>query len=310
MNSLHNETLTWIGDGSNGGTVTQADNSLTISSASSGTPFIVRATSESTTVFQKDYYFQATLSNLEKGHLSIGVVAENEFRPGWKTKGMFYNGNLTNGSAALKTSWGPRFQQGDSLGVRVSHEEGLQITFYKNGASLGTGFHLANNNTTFYPCFSVTGTTSLVIDTPAELPPVTMPTEEAPVGIYGDWKLEKAMDGETPLTVPSSKRLIKFVLSKEEKEGDLKLHFMVGNNIGGHAKIVQQTSEDHITIECDPFMSTRMLPPPELRSLEQLFTSKQLTTIQLKGEVLVLSGPEMSSEWSRLIREPETLQSY
>ena len=304
MNSLYNEVLTWIGDGSNG-SLTQKNSDVTIASATRGTPFNARIDSAKAS---EDYYFQATITKL-KGSLSIGVVSKDEFLPGWKAKGMFYNGNLTNGSGALKTSWGPRFEAGDSLGVRVTPGgNALAVTYFKNGDSIGTGFQLAKNKTVFYPCLSVCGSASVVIEAPQELPSIEVPTAVAS-GFYGDWKLEKAWDGEFPLTIPD--RPIKFMLSKEAKSKDsLQMSFKVANSMNGTARLLKE-SETELAIESGPFMMTMMMPPPEFRPLETLLGSKKMTKLALDDNaILILSGPEMKTEWSRFVRTPEPLNAY
>lgn len=302
MNSLHNEALTWIGDGSNRSSLTQKGNVVSIASATSGTPFNARVDSAKAA---EEYYLQAKISQL-KGNLSMGVISEEGFKPGWKAKGMFYNGNLTNGSAALKTSWGPRFQVGDSLGVRLSPGvDALQVSFFKNGEPLGTGFRLANNKTVFYPCLHVSGSATLEVEVPPALPSIEVPTAQA-AGFYGDWKLEKAWDGENELTIPN--RPIKFNLSKEGEA--LQLSFKVANSLNGRAKLLEET-ETELSIEAGGnFMMTMMMPPPELQPLENFLSSKKMTKLALIASTLMLSGPEMKTEWSRFVRVPETLNSY
>ena len=169
-NSLNNSKAAWIGDGSEGSTLTVNGSDLTIGSATRGTPFNVRLDCEEA-VATKDYCFNVKIAELN-GNISVGVVQKDEFKPGWKTKGMFCNGNLTNASAALKTSWGPHIKQGDTMGVMVTHgsDKTLKVTFYKDEQCLGTGFALPNNSKTFYPCLHVSGSAKLVVEYPANLP--------------------------------------------------------------------------------------------------------------------------------------------
>jgi len=305
MNSLHNETPTWIPDDDSNGTLIQNGNTLSISSASRGTPFNVRIDS---TRPNEDYYFQATITALQ-GNLSIGVISKGEFFPGWKAKWMFFNGNLTNGSAALMTNWGPRFKVGDSLGVRVTPgNKSLDVTYFRNGASIGTGFRLANNMAVFYPCLHVSGSASLELAFPPELPSIEIPAVE-PSGFFGDWKLEKAWNGETEIDIP--RKLIQLVLAEDETSPNyLQMSFKVGNSLNGRAKFVKE-NESFMTIECGPFMSTRMMPPPELLPLETFLGSKKITNLTLQDNAtLVLSGPEMKTEWSRYVRNPQPLSNY
>jgi hypothetical protein len=90
MNALHNEDLAWIGDGSEGNTLNQNGNEVEIASKSTGTPFNVRLDSENAA---STYFIDVEIKKL-KGSLSLGAVRIDEFRPGWKTKGLFYNVSL------------------------------------------------------------------------------------------------------------------------------------------------------------------------------------------------------------------------
>lgn len=309
MNSLYNASQAWVGDGSTGGELIVDENNLSIASASAGTPFNVRLDC-SDELAAADYYFQVQIKEM-KGNFSIGVVTKAEFHPGWKTKGMFYNGNLTNGSGALKISWGPRFQAGDSLGLRFSTKEsGVEIAFFKNGASLGVGFRLVNNKNVYYPCLHVGGQIKLSTEFPSELPSAeySHPSMTSS-GFYGDWQLIEAFDGQSPIPFPTSK-LIKAMLSKES-HGTLQLGFKVGNSLNARTKIIHE-SDAELSIEHGPFMMTKMMPPPELRPLESLLSQKKMTTIKMEqdGTTLLISGPEMKTKWRRFVRVPEALGSY
>jgi hypothetical protein len=204
--------------------------------------------------------------------------------------------------------WGPRFSAGDSLGVRVSPGgNATEVTFFKNGASLGTGFQLAENKNVFYPCLHVSGQVSLSVEIPQELPSTEVPVK-SPCGLFGVWQLKSALDGESPIPIPDSRILT----LKLEREGSnsIKMAFKIGNQIRGNAKIV----EDHgtsLTIDHGHFLSTRMMPPPDLQPIERLITTKKMTTLSLEdNNTLILSGPELRTEWSHHFRVPEALQSY
>ena len=87
MNSLHDETLKWVGDGSDGNTLTQSGNDVEVASKSAGTPFNFRLDSEKSA---SDYFVNVEIKKLE-GNVSLGAVRKDEFKSGWKTKGLFYN---------------------------------------------------------------------------------------------------------------------------------------------------------------------------------------------------------------------------
>jgi hypothetical protein len=302
MNSLRNEALTWVGDGSDGNTLSQTGNDLIIASKSTGTPFNLRV--DSKLASEAAYYWQAKIEKL-KGSLSFGAVMKDGFKPGWKVKGMFYNGNLTNGSGALQVGWGPSYEAGDSVGVQVTPgSDALEVSFYKNGECLGTGFRLPKSKATFYPCLHISGSASLRTEAPPELPSTEVSASTA-TGFYGDWKLDKAWDGESPVDFPDDP--IKLGLTKGSGNA-LKIHFKVANNVGGTAEIVEET-ESTLTVKTGPFMSTKMMPPPKYRALEKLLGTKEITSITLDG-TLTVAGPESKTEWSRFLRVPRPLTSY
>lgn len=90
MNSLHNEKLQWVGDGSEGSKLTTSGNSVEMEGKSRGTPFNVRLKSDK---LDEAYYIGVEIKKLV-GNFSLGAVREDEFKPGWKTKGLFYNVSL------------------------------------------------------------------------------------------------------------------------------------------------------------------------------------------------------------------------
>lgn len=84
--------------------------------------------------------------------------SENRFRPGWKIKGFFYNGNCTNGSAGLIIGFGKSITVGGVVGVRLMRDDASRkcsIIFYHNGRCLGAGFCVDDSNDEFYPCLHV-----------------------------------------------------------------------------------------------------------------------------------------------------------
>ena len=60
----------------------------------------------------------------EAASLGAGLVERDGFLPGWKARGCFYNGNVTNGSAALIVGFGDRIKAGDAVGVYCRRDGG------------------------------------------------------------------------------------------------------------------------------------------------------------------------------------------
>jgi hypothetical protein len=302
-NPLRGTPLNWISDGKPGASFeATGENELTINGGKHGTPFNLRVdTSEA------NYYFGFTIQAKGKSSISIGVVTPSRFLGGWKTKGMFYNGNLTNGSAAKAVSWGPRFEEGDSIGVRVI-DGGNEVVFYKNGKSLGTGFALADTGGKAYcPCIHIDGDAKIAIEVPAELPPKEVFSEELK-GIEGPWKLVEAVtEAGVSLPVPS----ILSTLTVARDGDTLKLHMKVGNPINGSAQILQEKGNS-LSVEMGHMMSGRMMSPPGLREIEALICGLGADTISLSedGKVLTISKEPKKTVWERNPRNPQPLTSY
>ena len=154
----------WIGDGTVGGvhlrvmndttsnsdsdhktatinsTTNDAATVITVSSAPhSGAPYTIRlnasspspspsllVSSQNTSTVS---YFEMTVRNMDTTRntsLSLGYVTDTALQPGWKARGMFYNGlNVTNIAALQIGAFGPRaIQAGDTIGVALHRKTG------------------------------------------------------------------------------------------------------------------------------------------------------------------------------------------
>ncbi len=296
--------MNWIGDGKDGASIdVQDDTILNVRGGDEGTPFNVRLDLRS---LIPDYYFQALIHEVT-GSLSVGVVAPDEFQSGWKSAGMFYNGNLTNGSAALAVNWGPRFGSGDSVGVRViTTSESVEVVFYKNGKSLGTGFLIENQSSQIYcPCFSIVGDAKLRCEIPAELPPQELYVAED-LAMAGPWSLAEAIDDDgTALTMPG--RPATMELSRDQ--ATLRFAFKVGNPISGSAKIIDEHG-DTLTLEMGSMLTGLMMTPPVLREIESYICSLNATSLTMSNGRLILRNGHKKTVWKRNPRDPLALPSY
>jgi hypothetical protein len=283
-NDLYQKQGTWVKDLSANGNLGVIDqNELKIKSTSSGTPFnVLLDLGHGGETFQ-NAYFEAKIAELD-GNLSVGVAKLEEFqRGGWGSRGMFYNGNVTNGSAGLIIGFGDSPKQGDTVGVRVSRDEdgGVQVVNYINGRCLGTAFHLQDNKDTthFLPCFHVSGNATVVYNAPEHLPPVTNRENLQPGDKYlGDWKLEQAFAGPELGQYPIPENLdvlLSFSAGRQNSTYDLSVK--VGNNMNTSLNITGK-SEGFDTIQVSPdIRSTMMMPPPPVYDMEK-FVLQSLPT--------------------------------
>ena len=178
----------WIGDGTVGATFSLKKESssssttiITFGSPKRGTPFNIRLDDDPSNCLKPtdNLYFEVTLEGPEPptGTLAVGLVSKTEFLPGWKTRGMFYNGNITNGSALKVSSFGDRLKNvGDKLGVYLlrndSEQHTIKVIFYLNGRCLGVGFDIPSttSNDIFYPCLHLDGKATIKYTSPSSFP--------------------------------------------------------------------------------------------------------------------------------------------
>jgi hypothetical protein len=289
MNALTNAEGTWIGDGGDG-EIQQKGSFLTVQSATRGTPLNVRHSAAPTT---GDWYFQVHLVKLSKeSSISVGVANSEEMLPGWKTKGMFYNGNLTNGSAALVTSFGPYLKEGDSVGVFVTNNN-RNVTFFHDGRCLGTGFELSDETSkTYCPCIHVSGEVQIRFEIPDSLP-ATMSKEGKTKGFVDEWKLIEAInDSGTAVAIPEGHDIVLHLdVGPDENQYDFSLR--VANTLRCIG-----IKEEGGGIKMGMVMSTMMEPPPELREIE-MFLSSSLSNVthmelQENSNLLILNGGDSS----------------
>jgi hypothetical protein len=233
------------------------------------------------------YYFEVTVTEISSrsSSLSVGVVRPEEFQKGYGIEGMFYNGNLTNGSAALKTSYGPRVQKGDVLLVEyIETLEIMQIILHLNGTCLGTGFQISKTKSPFVPCVSVQGQMKFQAKFLSEKPEV-LPRQVHPLS--GKWNVIEAGNGvKQLLPVPNVDK--KIVLSVEHQEGDVwNLSIHVFNTLRIRKRISPGALDKHFDLEnCDgqgAICSTRMMAPAPFNEVEvQLPDCMELSWLQME----------------------------
>ena len=174
LSALPPSATNWIGDGTEGATLSVDGSSIIFGSAKRGTPYNVRLNSSNSAAASDNLYYEITLDEVESGNLAVGFVTPEKFLPGWKTRGLFYNGNLTNGSAGLRMGFGKFLKAGDTVGsylVREDDNATVKVVFYLNGRCLGPGFVVPSSSTdAFYPCLHLDGKAKVTYSAPASFP--------------------------------------------------------------------------------------------------------------------------------------------
>ena len=169
-NNNNNNSDSYIGDGSEGSTfsVNGTNGEVTAKAGKQGTPFNLRYHEACRSTFGGgggDDLFSIRILEAS-GRLSVGLVAIDEFLPGRKTRGMFYNGNAHNGIGALIGRLGKTPGAGDEVAIRLvrTGRGRLEVEIIVNGRSLGTCFRLEDGQSRklFYPCVAVSDTATFV----------------------------------------------------------------------------------------------------------------------------------------------------
>uniref|UniRef100_A0A7S2H1Z7 B30.2/SPRY domain-containing protein n=1 Tax=Helicotheca tamesis TaxID=374047 RepID=A0A7S2H1Z7_9STRA len=337
MNALFDEKETkWVDDSSNNeSTFTLSGsncNEITLKSGKQGTPYnIMLQSSTAALPSSKDAYFEASIQNL-KGSLAIGMATPSEFQPGWKTKGMFYNGfNITNGSAAKIVGFGPssgsQIKNGDVIAVYM-HQNGddtMDVIFYHDGTCLGTAFHLSPASVSnFRPCLHVDGMATVAYEAP-ELIPTTMIRDTSSSidtkSFDGDWEIKQCFLGPElgEYNIPEEVLPI-LSLMEIPAEAGFRLSIKVANKMNAKIALTEgekdakKTQDDGFTkITIGPVMSTMMMPPPDVYDFEKyLNESLPIFTKMIVSENgdLIMSGPTAEIICSRYVDSHDVLTEY
>jgi hypothetical protein len=309
-------TTSWIGDGTDGATLAVEGSSITFGSSRRGTPYNVRLDSSLSPT--DNLYYEVTLDVSEEthGNLAVGFVTSEKFLPGWKTRGLFYNGNLSNGSAGLRMGFGSFLKEGDTVGcflIRDNDGTTAKVVFYLNGRCLGPGFAIPSCTDAFYPCLHLDGKAKVTYSVPTSFPSVVDREPAKHDDPYsGDWLLKRAMTGpelhELPLPEEAN-----IVLSFGDNDGGMyRLSIKVANTFNTSVKVVGKM-EEFDKIEVGPAMATRMMPPPILEPVEQ-FVEGGLETLYkmiVSGDGnLVLTGPVAEMICERYEKSFDPVTSY
>lgn len=298
MNSLFSQQGSWVGDGAKASTITKNESStITIESETESTPFSTMFNVQSLTAIDS-FFYEVTLSSIT-GSVSVGLVKEENFKKGWKIRGLFYNGNVHDGSAALINSFGDYPKEGDKLGVYLRRDPSsadLLVAFYINGLCIGTAFQLSGTdakNDIYYPCISVSGGATIDYGAPEFVPSVI--TREVPVftDYTGEWKLVQAFAGPELGQYPlPSKGNIIFSFG-DFTDGEYPLRISMVNTVATSVAVVGKLdSFDAIKID-EHLMSTMMAPLEPWDEVESFIEDSllDLRKMIIESKTLIMSGP-------------------
>jgi len=209
----------------------------------------------------------------------VGLGTEENFGSGYKLKGLLYGGpgNLSDGGGLLKGKWGPKFEEGDKIGMRLEISgDSTKIAFTKNGAGLGLAFDLQGwNGSALRPIVSLSSQgQSIAIKETASAPlEAFLSSGATPAGLAGSWSQSE----DCSVTI------------EPEGVGQWRVAARVANTM---SCVVKEGAWGSVSV--GPVMSTKMMPPPHLqdreRSISQLLSG--LTGMSREGECLKLTAED------------------
>jgi len=328
----------WVGDGYEKGILSVDGSTIKFGTKQRGTPFNIRldGINDNGSAFQKNYYFTAKVKKLDDGSLGLGIVNEKEFKSGWKCKGMFYNGNLTNGSAALLTSFGDFIKCEDEIGVLVirsgdsnegNKDSSIELIIYLNGRCLGSAFKINERNDDaiecYYPCLHIDGNAEVDFSfiTNEDDFPTVKHRQACNYGdkYSGDWLLKKIFHGPELSEHPLLQRynMKDIILSLHLIESTrYNLSIKVGNTLRANLHVTGQ-DDAFDKIKIGRVMSTMMMPTPEQSELERLLSSclptihkSIVTKDNPSSENLIVNGPTVELICERYEKQHPCLNSY
>ncbi|CAJ1949368.1 unnamed protein product [Cylindrotheca closterium] len=229
------------------------------------------------------FFLEVLVDEKTKGSsLSVGVAKLSNLKVGYGTKGMLYNGNLTNGMAALKTSFGPFLKAGDRVIVEyVLSGDFIEVTYYLDGECLGTGFRVPKENEAFHPVLSMTGEVTVTATVTAEIPPHIIKGYTDPNFMRKTYNIVQAKDESGTTIIPTEGgdgREIKLTVNPT-KDDKVTLTVVVCNilSIGKNF----DTTENGISMSSvegsDVVSSTRSKPIPPYDVVEKAIRQSMAT---------------------------------
>jgi len=254
-------------------------------------------------VSQGEAYWEFSI--LKGSSVWCGVTARQYLQQGYKTRGMMYGGNVSDGSGLLIQKFGPSVNAGDVIGVLVEcSPQGVTVSFFHNNKALGAAFQIPAPYP--HPLCPLVGFGSeggkVKVDrasAPQNRSRVGETTQQAPP--CGEWKLV-AFDGSVPVQHPSTLSITRDHHSQGEA---YRVSGKVVNSFNGvlSRTPVVQTMQYIPGAQngsgggwsASPFSSTMMAGPEELMDLERkvLFALGNVKDVSSSNQFpLVISASE------------------
>eukprot|EP00538_Stauroneis_constricta_P014224 CAMPEP_0119557628 /NCGR_PEP_ID=MMETSP1352-20130426/9245_1 /TAXON_ID=265584 /ORGANISM="Stauroneis constricta, Strain CCMP1120" /LENGTH=122 /DNA_ID=CAMNT_0007604765 /DNA_START=169 /DNA_END=537 /DNA_ORIENTATION=- len=104
------------------------------------------------------------------------------------------------------------------------------------------------------------------------------------------WNLESVTTEADGLLDTSMKDFV-FTIVESDEDDHLGISFKIGNSMSSRIEVLS-TEGNSATVKFSIIRSTRMMPPPELRGVENFFSKNlpQMTTMTVEGDTLTIAG--------------------
>lgn len=267
-------------------------------------------------------YFEVTVEELAS-NAKVGIATEAHFKKGYAMKGLFFNGNLTDGSAGLQFGFGEVIQTGMVIGVRVDLEtEKVTVIFYQDGRCLGPGFISKREaqDALVYPVVSAGhdgDRFSIKFPLPVPLQLERQPLREEKDLFLGKWLLKSLFLGPELGEFPLASRApgLKMILvvmqdpSHPPFTSSYRMSIQIGNTLMFTGKALEDESvRPFQKLILAPVGSTRMLPSTAINEVESQ-VKKALSEfneptpgkwlLQEDGDMLLVNGATIEMSFSR-----------
>jgi len=209
----------------------------------------------------------------------IGVATEEGFGQGWKIKGLFFGGNLSDGGGLVRQRFGEWIKQGMKIGVLVEYDsEAITVTFYQDGRCLGPAFKAKRlSSGEVFPVVKANRDGDRFAISFPEAPPAARAREPPGGGqahpAEGTWALERLSVGpelgEFPLAARMEGHGPARLTVEAAEPGTFRLCFRVANSLSTRVACEQDPAlAPFEKLKPGPVASTRMMGPEGMMQVE------------------------------------------
>ncbi|RWS01828.1 hypothetical protein B4U79_16676, partial [Dinothrombium tinctorium] len=162
----------------------------------------------------------------------VGFTTKRKFAHGYRIRGLFYGGSLSDGSSFLR-KFGPPIRKGDKVNLLLDlSKNSLKLYVFHNDVPLGLAFDLKKPNLEpLYPTVKVDGAAYVCMKKLDTFPSTLERQPKAYEGIEGDFEIIKAVDNGNSISTALWKLFKLYISKKSKAKGVYEMDFQVINTI-------------------------------------------------------------------------------